>query len=180
MDWLLFNYWLPPEPSRKRVHTWRQLKKLGALSMEGGGWLLPKTEELSASLRNLVGAVEEMGGTANLYVVMHFSETQEARAIDRFRQEREQEYAGVVTECQKALEHIQREHEREEFSFEEVEELEGDLEKIRRWYAEVLRRDHWDTPGRAKVDAAIAEVESRLAAFTQKTYEKTVTAPGES
>ena len=43
MEWLLFTYWLPPEPSRKRVFIWRQLKKIGALSTEGGGWLLPKS-----------------------------------------------------------------------------------------------------------------------------------------
>jgi hypothetical protein len=172
MEWLLFTYWLPPEPSRKRVYTWRQLKKMGALSVEGGGWLLPSTGDLSSSLAELAQHVEEMGGTANLYSVAHFTDAQEERAIERFRQEREREYSEIVTECHKALRHIEWERQRGEFNFEEVEELEGDLEKIRRWYADVSKRDHWDTAAPTGVEKAIAEVESSLAAFVQKTYDE--------
>jgi hypothetical protein len=162
------------------VATWRQLKKLGALSAEGGGWLLPKTEELTADLANLVRSVEEMGGTANLYIATHFSESQEARAIGRFRKEREREYAGVITECRKALKHIEKEDRREEYTFDEVEELEGDIEKIRRWYADVLARDHWDTPAGVQVQGAIAEIEASLAGFTQKVYDRTAHPAGEA
>jgi len=173
MDWLLFSYWLPTEPSRKRVFTWRQLKKIGALSTEGGGWLLPKTEELSTGIADIARSVEEMGGTTNLYAVTHSSEVQEQRAIARFQQEREQEYAGIVTECQKALKHIEWERHRQEFNFEEVEELEGDLEKIIRWYSDVKKRDFWETAAGVNVEKSIREVEDSLAAFIQKTYEET-------
>jgi uncharacterized protein YdbL (DUF1318 family) len=171
MEWLLFTYWLPPEPSRKRVYTWRQLKKMGALSIEGGGWLLASTDDLSSSLAELVQHVEEMGGTANLYSVAHFTDAQEQRAIERFRQEREREYSEIVMECHKALKHIEREHQKREFNFEEVEELEGDLEKIRRWHVDVSKRDHWDTAARTDVEKAMGEVEASLAAFVQKTYD---------
>lgn len=173
MEWMLFTYWLPPDPSRKRVYTWRQLKKMGALSVEGGGWLLPKTEEVSSAFADLQRSVEEMGGTANLYVVSHFTEEQEDRALGKFRKEREQEYAGVITECQKALKHIEWESQRGEYNFEEVEELEGDLEKIRRWYNEVKKRDFGDIAMRKEVEEAIVAVEDNLGKFIQKTYEET-------
>jgi hypothetical protein len=171
MDWLLFTYWLPPEPSRKRVYVWRQLKKIGAFS-EGSGWLLPNNEDLSRTLTDLVKTVEEMGGTANLYTVNHSSKEQEERIIAKFRQEREKEYSEIIAECHKALKHIEWESERKEFNFEEVEELEGDVEKIKRWYADTARRDFWDTSIKREVEEKIHEVEESLANFTQTTYEE--------
>jgi len=172
MDWLLFNYWLPPEPSRKRVFVWRQLKKLGALSSEGS-WLLPKNASLEKSLQKIVHTVEEMGGTANLYLVTHFSKEQEIRAIEKFIQEREKEYSELIAECHKAKKHIEWEYERKEFNFEEVEELEGDFEKINRWFSEISKRDYWNTTVRNEVETNIRDVEIKLAEFTQKTYEVT-------
>ena len=171
MEWLLFSYWLPPEPSRKRVFIWRQLKKIGALSTEGGGWLLPKREPLSTNITDIAHTVEEMGGTTNLYMVTHISEVQEQRAIAKFQQEREREYSEIITECQKAFKHIEREHQVRRFNIEEVEELEGDLEKVKRWNSEAKKRDFWEVGARNEVDRLISEAEASLADFTQKTYE---------
>ena len=171
MEWLLFNYWLPPEPSRKRVFVWRQLKKTGAL-LEGASWLLPNTESLSESLADLVRNVEEMGGTANLYIVNHFTEEQEQRTIAKFQQEREKECSEVIAECHKTLKHIEWEYERQEFNFEEVEELEGDVEKIKRWFAEITKRDVFGNSVRGEVEKMLGEVEISLARFVQKTYEE--------
>ena len=172
MEWLLFTYWLPPEPSRKRVYIWRQLKKAGALSTEGASWLLPKTELLLAAIKEIMHSVEEMGGTTNLYIVNHFNEAQEQRTITRFQQEREKEYSDIITECYKNLKHIEREYQRREFNFEEVEELEGDLEKVNRWFSEVKKRDFWEVPARKEVEKLISEVDASLAAFIQKTYDE--------
>ena len=174
MEWLLFNYWLPPEPSRKRVLVWRRLKKIGALSTEGASWILPKTEPLSERIADIAHTVEEMGGTANLYIVSHFTEEQEQRTITRSQQEREREYSELITECHKALKHIEREHQERQFNFEEVEELEGDSEKINRWYSDIKKRDFWEVAIRKEVEKIIKEVKESLAAFTQKTFEETV------
>jgi hypothetical protein len=172
MEWLLFTYWLPTEPSRKRVSTWRQLKKIGALSSEGASWLLPKTELLLAAITEIKHAVEEMEGTTSLYMVNHFDEVQEQRAIARFQEERANEYVQIGNECNKALKHIDREYQAQEFNFEEVEELEGDLEKIKRWFSEAKKRDFWEATSRSGVEKMIGEVESKITAFTQKTYDE--------
>ncbi len=172
MEWLLFTYWLPPEPSRKRVFVWRQLKKLGALSLEGGGWLIPKTEPLAARMTGILQTVTEMEGTANLFTVIHFSEAQEKRILARFYLEREQEYAEIGKECHKTLHHIEREAQQGQFNLGEVEELEGDLAKINRWFSDVKERDFQSAEVRKEVEKLIGEVEARLATFTQQTYER--------
>jgi hypothetical protein len=170
MEWLLFTYWLPPEPSRKRVFIWRRLKKIGALSSEGG-WLLPKREPLLTFITDIAHTVEEMGGTTNLYTVTHFNEAQEQKAIVKFQQEREQEYSEIVKEYQKALKHVQRERQAQQFNIEEVEKLEVDLEKIKRWFSDAKKRDFWEINARDEVEKLITELELSLDNFPQKTYE---------
>lgn len=172
MEWLLFTYWLPLEPSRKRVFVWRQLKRIGALSLEGGGWVLPKIEPLSARIAELANTVEEMEGTANLFTVTHFNDEQEKRTIAMFQQERDQEYAEIAQECRKALSHIDRETQAEQLNLAEVEELEVDLGQINHWFSHVKARDFWESGAGKEVKKLIKEVEDRLVAFTQKTYEK--------
>jgi hypothetical protein len=172
MEWLLFTYWLPAEPSRKRVFIWRQLKKLGALSMEGAGWLLPSAEPFSAKITDIVRTVEEMGGTSNLFKVTDFSEAQEQRTVGRFQQEREREYAELIGECHKLMRHLERERQQQEFNFEEVQELESDLGKIARWFSEAKERDAWDIAARKEVERLIIGAEAGLSAFTQETYDR--------
>jgi len=172
MDWLLFTYWLPAEPSRKRVFIWRQLKKLGAISMEGAGWLIPNAEPFATRIKDILKSVEKMEGTANLYSVTDFNEAQEQRAIARFQQERDREYTEIIKECHKLLHHMERERQQQEFNFEEVQELEGDLGKIHRWLAEAKERDFWDVAAREEVEKLISEAETDLAAFTQETFER--------
>jgi hypothetical protein len=173
MEWLMFSYWLPPEPSRKRVSIWRQLKKIGSLSTEGAGWLLPSTDPFSERFSELVQNVEKMGGTANLFLVNHFTEEQEKRTITKFQQERDKEYSELIAECHKALKHIEWEDERKEYNFEEVEELEGDVEKIKRWLIEITKRDIFQSDVRNEVEKILNRVEQNLADFVEKTYKET-------
>ena len=71
------------------------------------------------------------------------------------------------------LRHIERERQQQEFNFEEVQELEGDMGKIKRWLSEASERDFWDVVVREEVEKLIEEAEAGLAAFTQETYERT-------
>lgn len=71
------------------------------------------------------------------------------------------------------LRHVERERQQQEFTFEEVQELEGDLGKIKRWLSEARERDFWYVTTREEVEKIIEEAEARLAAFTQETYERT-------
>lgn len=140
--------------------------------MEGTGWLIPNAEPFATRIKGIYKSVEELEGTANLYSVTDFNEVQEKRAITRFQEARDGEYAEIVKECHKLLRHIERECQHQEFNFEEVQELEGDLGKINRWLAEARERDFWDVAARQEVERLISEAETDLAAFTQETFER--------
>ena len=44
MSWQIITYRLPKEPSRHRVAVWRELRRLGAVSLQQGTWALPSGE----------------------------------------------------------------------------------------------------------------------------------------
>jgi len=67
---------------------------------------------------------------------------------------------------------MERERQQQEFTFEEVQELEGDLGKINRWLSEAKERDFWDVTAREEVEKLISTAETGLASFIQETYER--------
>ena len=69
------------------------------------------------------------------------------------------------------LRHIERERQQQEFNFEDVRELEGDLVKVNRWLCEAKERDFWEITARKEAEKLLSDAEIGLTLFTQKTYE---------
>src|SRR6266853_2064791 len=51
--WLLLTYKVPPEPAAKRIALWRRLKGMGAVYLQNGVCLLPKTDDHIRRLKML-------------------------------------------------------------------------------------------------------------------------------
>ena len=62
--WLLLTYKVPAEPASKRVALWRRLKGMGAVYLQNGVCLLPKTDDHVRRLKMLENDITEMGGDA--------------------------------------------------------------------------------------------------------------------
>lgn len=169
--WLLLSFRLPAEPSRPRVAVWRRLQKLGAVNLEGGVWLLPYTESLAASLEEVVAEVRRHGGGAHTFVTVEMSPDEEEALRERYNRAREEEYAELLHECRKHLAHIERETEEQNFAFTEVEEVEEDLEKIRRWFAQIRERDVFGVPAARQVEEMLNKCGETLDGFMRKAYE---------
>src|SRR5260370_697479 len=63
-SWLLLTYKVPPDPAAKRIALWRRLKGLGAVYLQNGVCLLPKTDDHVRRLKMLENDIPEMGGEA--------------------------------------------------------------------------------------------------------------------
>lgn len=171
-NWLLLTYRLPAEPSRSRVAMWRRMRKLGAVYLEEGIWVLPYTEALARAVHELVAEVERHSGSAVAFVARGLTGEQEEKLLARFNQAREEEYAEIIRECQKFLAHIRREAGEQHYEFPEVEELEEDLEKIERWLAQVRERDAFGIETRYVVEQRLQDCRNALDHFTQQVYEQ--------
>jgi hypothetical protein len=165
--WLLLVYTVPTTPSRTRAYVWRELRREGALLLRDGVAALadgPAARRWAAEVAKRIGAG---GGTATTATAT-FEAAPERRLVAAFQKEREREYAEIESACDGLLEHIAREQEHAQFTFEELEELEADLGKIQRWFADVRRRDRFQAPSARAAQRAIAVCERRLAEFGER------------
>ncbi len=168
MTWLLLIYTLPAEPSRKRAFVWRELKKAGALYLRDGVCALPEQEETAAAMRAIVAKIDEFDGQATLVTAAQLDAAAETRLIPAFGTARAREYEEVAQAAEGLLAHIQRETEHRDFSYSEVEELEADLGKIRRWFSQVQARDYFGGAEAGRVADLLTRGEEALGAFLEE------------
>jgi hypothetical protein len=90
--WLLMIYKVPPEPSKKRVAIWRRLKGMGAVYLQSGVCLLPKTDDHARRLKMLENDVTGMGGEVVILETVALDRSQEEKVIARFRRDRDEAY----------------------------------------------------------------------------------------
>ena len=155
-SWLLLVYRVPTEPASKRVTIWRDLKRLGSLYLQQCVCILPDQPELRAKVEHIVEKIEAMDGEHTLFEIPRLGERDEERIIESFRALRNNEYQEIVEECEtKFVKEVEFEHFRQNYSFEEAEEIGQDLEKIRRWFDRIVARDWFGASGRQEVETWI-------------------------
>jgi len=142
--WLLFCPQLPATPSSPRVTLWRRMRSAGAAGLDNGLWLLPYSESAQILIEEMKSYVAAQGGISRTFFADAFDTETEADIIDRFRQDRAEEYAEFKEQCAHFLAEIDKEISRKNFSFAEFEENEVDLNKLESWFKKVQDRDFSD------------------------------------
>jgi hypothetical protein len=139
MDWIVFSYSLPAKSSSPRVATWRQLQRLGAISVAGGAYILPAIEECEEAFRWLAQKVRHADGEALVMRVANFGDVTEQQIVALFNQARREDYAAVDAQVD-ALEVTLRQH---------AGDLEGsrdEIGRLRQAEAAVARIDYFGCP----------------------------------
>ena len=76
---------LHSEPSKKQVGIWRRLKGMGAVYLQSGVCLLPKTDDHVRRLKLLENDVTGMGGEAVILETAALDRVQEEKVVARPR-----------------------------------------------------------------------------------------------
>jgi hypothetical protein len=173
VSWLLLLYSMPAEPSAPRVQVWRRINELGALRLPSGGYVLPDHERNRLVLSAVEREITTHGGAATLFCVHPLAAELSAGLREDYDAARVAEYAAIEHECGRLRDHIQREIEHFVFTYEEFEELEAELQKIRTRLEVVEQRDVFAVPARASALTVLAACEQLLASFTQEIAERT-------
>ncbi len=172
--WLVLVYRVPSEPSSTRVAIWRDLKRVGAHYLQQCVCVVPRRPDLRSAIETIREKIGRLGGSSNLFEVPWLAPEDEATLIGGFRDLVAKQYAEIVEECEtKFVKEIEFETFRENYTFAEAEEIEQDLEKIRRWYARVQERDWFDAPGKTDVEERIARCADLLEAFFTEVHTRT-------
>jgi hypothetical protein len=149
--------------------VWRHLKKLGAVS-QSGIWLLPRTPHLAAEFERALAEIKALGGQALAFHATDFDASQKAELQGLYNSARREEYLEIEQLCRRYLGHLQRLAGASDFRFGVLEEMEQDLEKRRRTYAQVVERDAFGVEERGLAETSLRECEAALEDFAKQAY----------
>jgi hypothetical protein len=171
--WRLLAYRLPPQPSSTRVAVWREIRRLGAVSLQQSCIVVPEIDGVIERLDAIVARIHASGGTEHQFTLRDLGAKTQARLSDEWNALRAQEFAEIVEECEtKFRREVEFEIFRDNLTAAEAEELEADLDKIRSWFGRVRARDWFDAPGRPEAESAIVECERLLDDFTERVFHR--------
>jgi vacuolar-type H+-ATPase subunit I/STV1 len=166
--WLAITYKVPAEPSRTRVYLWRKLKELGAVYVQQGAAILPMTETLLAQVLALKAEVVSSGGEVLVGRMEFVDHKDDARVIAAFQRQRDGDYDEIVEQCERLEYELDRETEKEKFTYAEIEENETELTRIHKWMERVVARDWFGASGHARAQQAIEDAEKRSGTYTEE------------
>ena len=164
--WLLLIYRVPQDPPGRRTYVWRQLRQLGAVYLQQAAAILPERPELRMALDALSQRIREYGGEVSLLSTVSPDENWETELVARFNQARDAEYTEIVENVERFEDEVKRERSKGRFTFAQLEDIEGEWEKLQRWYERVRARDSFDAPGRSGADDGLARGQAELETFT--------------
>ncbi len=169
MKWLFISYTVPSNPSRARVFVWRELKKLGAINYQTV-WILPYSKEILDKAQSLREIIENYGGEVFLLEGKILNSDDEKKIINVFKDARNKEYREIINKCEDFFKEISNEIERQNFIFAEIEENEEELEKLKKWFKKVEKRDFVNAPLKKEAIEKLKKCTKLFEEFSKKVY----------
>jgi hypothetical protein len=169
--WLLLVYKVPAEAAAKRVALWRRLKGMGAIYLQNGVCLLPKTDDHARRLKMLENDVTETGGEAVILETVALDRMQEDKVVSHFKADRDDAYREFVDKCDDFETEIAKETAAKHFTYNELEENDVELKKLQGWLEKIKKLDFYG--GGLAVEAAerLKVCEGLLDAYAQRVFE---------
>jgi hypothetical protein len=171
MDWVIITYRLPSEPSRHRVAVWRELRRVGALSLQQATWVVPARPDFISAVERAIALIEGAGGEAMTLDAVPRGEQMRANLEASFTAEREDEWHEFLSECDKFDVEIAKEIATQKFTSAELDEEEQNLNRLRRWFRELRGRDVFVAPSQEAAERRFKECAERLEEFAEQVFE---------
>jgi len=171
MEWLMLNFTLPKEPSRVRVSAWRKLKKSGSVNIGQSMWILPLSDEHISVFAEISKDILQNNGEAYILKAVFISTGNNEDITETFNKARDEEYKEFLEKCDDFFREIEKETERENFTFAEIEENESEYEKLITWLSKIIARDFFVASLKALSDEALIKCKKVLADYSDKVYE---------
>lgn len=171
LDWLLLTYKVPREPARKRVALWRRLKGMGAVYLQNGVCLLPKTDDHIRRLKMLENEIANMGGDSVILETVALDRAQEEKVVARFKADRDEEYEEFLAKCDDFEDEIAKETGTSHFTYAELEENDVDLKKLESWLKKIRELDFYGGTLLEKAEHRLQDCAALLDTFAQRVFE---------
>jgi hypothetical protein len=168
--WVVMVVRLPTEPSRHRVAVWRELRRIGALSLGQGIWTAPDVPAFADGIQRAVELAERGDGDVVLLDATGRSDSDTDRLTSLFNDARRAEWDEFVADCAKFEAEIDKELAANKLTLAELEEEEQSVDRLRRWYRELKTRDVFSSEHAAAAEQRLKDCIERLEDYTQRVF----------
>ncbi|MFD1939658.1 MULTISPECIES: Chromate resistance protein ChrB [Nonomuraea] len=168
--WLVLLIKLPADPSRHRVAVWRELRKVGALSLGQGIWAVPDVPVFADGVRRAVELTERAEGQSVALHAFGRSAEDEARFEALFTAARSEDWTEFLADCGKFEAEIAKEIRIGKFTLAELEEEEQSLERLRRWHRDLTARDVFGAPDAAQAAERLKQCTAACEDYAERVF----------
>ncbi len=171
ITWLLMTYKVPAEPSARRIAIWRKLKGMGAVYLQNGVCVLPRTDDHVRRLKIVENDIAEAGGESVILQTAALDHAQEAKVVARFRAERDEAYAEFIDKCDDFEREVAKEIAAGHYSYAELEENDVDLKKLQGWLEKIAKLDFYGAPRAEEAAARLKGCEAALDDYARRVFD---------
>ena len=168
--WIVLAVRLPAEPYRHRVAVWRELRRVGALSLGQAVWALPDTPAFREGVDRAVELVRRGPGEIVQLDAIGHQESDATQLEAMFTAAREAEWQEFLADCDKYEAELERETVQGKFTLPELDEEEQSLERLRHWYRELKVRDLFAAPSGIDAERRLKQCAELLDAYAERVY----------
>lgn len=168
--WLVLNYVLPKEQSTARVSIWRKLKKSGSINIGQSMWALPVSDEHLETFQVISNEITEKSGSAYIAYADFINTGSNEEIESLFNKARDDEYKEFLEKCDDFFREIDKETERKNFTYIELEENEDEYDKLVEWLKKITLRDFFMAPLKEQATEGLHKCKQLLDQFSKQIY----------
>lgn len=167
-NWRIVLIKIPADPSRHRVAVWRELRKIGALSIGQGVWAVPNVAAFAVGIDKATALVERADGEIIFLDAAGATAADSARFEAMFTTAREDDWAEFLSDCTKYEAELDKEIRIRKFTLAELEEEDQSLDRLRRWHRDLKARDVFGAANSEQATAALQHCTQRFEDYAER------------
>ena len=163
---------MPANPTAGRVAVWRQLKKIGAIYLQQSVCVFPANLKVRRELAPILTRIRDSEGSFHLLPLRQLDRAEEEKLIQQFQEQTANHYQEIIENCEvNFTKEVDFETYRNNFTYEEAEEIRAEFEKISTWFERVKRRDWFGAPNMSLAQEWLDRCEKMLEGFESQVFE---------
>lgn len=144
---------------------------MGAVYLQNGVCLLPKTDDHVRRLKMVENEIAEMAGEAVILETVALDRAQEDKVLARFKSDRDEQYREFIDKCSDFDAEIAKETAANHFTYAELEENDVDLKNLQDWLEKIRKLDFYAADLGAEASARLRACESLLDSYAQRVFD---------
>lgn len=144
---------------------------MGAVYLQNGVCLLPKTDDHVRRLKMLENDISEMSGESVILETVALDRAQEDKVVSRFKADRDDQYREFLGRCADFEAEIAKEIAINKFTYAELEEEDTDLKKLQGWLEKIKKLDFYGATLAAEASERLRGCEALLDSYAQRVFD---------